>query len=123
MRGSNGDGKAGSKGQGGGKVAATTTVRARETGRDEGNGVTTTRYCGNGGGKFDSDSGGKSKGSTATTTGYRGNGGDGNKDNSKGNSGKNGERGGNNRGSASHLSLIFFFWLGSGHGQEVCFFA
>ena len=46
-------------------------------------------------------------GGVITTAGYHSNGGSGNKDNIKGNSGKNGERGGNNRGSASHLCLIF----------------
>jgi hypothetical protein len=52
---------------------------------------------------------GKSKGSAATTVGYHGNGSGGNKEDSKGNSGENGERGGNNEGGVSHLSLIFFF--------------
>ena len=46
-------------------------------------------------------------GGVITTAGYHSNGGSGNKDNIKGNSGKNGERGGNNRGSVSHLCLIF----------------
>ena len=90
----------------------TTAVRtiARETQRDEGNAVTTTGYCGNGGGEVDSDGGGESEGSAGTTVGYRGNGGGGNKDNSKGNSGKNREPGGNNGGGVSNLSLIFFFF-------------
>jgi hypothetical protein len=57
------------------------------------------------------------------TAGYHGNSGGGNKDDSKGNSGKNGERGGNNECSVSHLSLIFFFLLGSGQGHKVRFFA
>ena len=102
----------------------TTAVRtiARETQRDEGNAVTTTGYCGNGGGEVDSDGGGESEGSAGTTVGYRGNGGGGNKDNSKGNSGKNQERGGNNGGGVSHLSLIFFFLVGpqedTGFGGE-----
>ena len=49
-------------------TTAVSTI-ARET-RDEGNVATTTGYCGNGGGKVDSDGGGKSKGSAATTAGY-----------------------------------------------------
>ena len=113
---------------GGNTVTTAVSTIARET-RDEGNVATTTGYCGNGGGKVDSDSGGKSKGSTATTAGYCGNGIGGNKDVSKGNSGKNGENGGNNRGGASlmrpcsHLSLFLFLWSGSGHGHKVRFFA
>ena len=88
----------------------TTAVRtiARETQQDEGNAATTPGYCGNGGSEVDSDGGGESKGSAGTTAGYCGNGGGGKEYNSKGNSGKNGERGGNNRGGVSHLSLIFF---------------
>ena len=90
----------------------TTAVRtiARETRQDEGNAATTTGYCGDGGCVVDSDGGGKSKGSAGMTAGYRCNGSGGNKDDSKGNSGKNGERGGNNGGGISHLSLIFFFF-------------
>ncbi len=103
----------------------TTAVRtiAREKRRDEGNAATTTGYCGDGGGEVDSDGGGESEGSTATTAGYCGNSSGGGDDNSKGNSGKNGECGGNNGGRVSHLSLIFFFLSGSGHGHEVHFFA
>ena len=54
----------------------------------------------------------RAKDSAATTEGYRGDGGGGNEDNSKGNCGKNRERGGNSKGSASHLCLIFFFFVG-----------
>ena len=93
----------------------TTAVRmiARETRQDKGNAAMTTGgYCGNSGGKANSDGGGESKGSVATTAGYRGNGGGGNKDDSKGNSGENGERSGNNGGSVSHLSLIIIFLVG-----------
>ncbi len=74
----------------------TTAVRmiTREMRQDEGNAATTTGgYCGNSGGKADSDGGGKSKGSAAMTTGYHGNGGGMDEDDSKGNSGKNEERG------------------------------
>ena len=55
-----------------------------------------------------SDGGGKSKGSAATTAGHHGNGDGSDKGDSKGNSGKNGDRGRNNGGGISHLSLIFF---------------
>jgi hypothetical protein len=106
--------------------AVTTAVRtiAREMRQDEGNAATTTGYCGDGGGEVDSDGGGKSEGSAATSAGYRSNGGGSNEDNDKGNSGKNGECGGNNRGGVSRLSLLFsFFWSGSGHGHNVRFFA
>ena len=101
----------------------TTAVRtiARETQQDEGNVATTTGYCSNGGGEVDSEGGGECKGSTATTAGYRGNDGGGNEDDSKGNSGKNGERDGNNGGGVSSLSYFLFFWSGSGHGHKVCF--
>ena len=105
----------------------TTAVRtiARETRRDEGNAATTMEYCGDGGGKVNSDGGGKSKGSAALTARYQGNGGGGDEDDSKGNSGENGERGCNNGGGVSHLSLVIFFvcWSGSGHGHKVHFFA
>ena len=62
----------------------------------------------------------RAKGSAATTAEYRGDGGGGDADNSKGNSGKNGERGSNRGGGASHLCLNFF-WGGSQHSHEVCF--
>ena len=94
----------------------------REMRQDEGNAATTTGgYCSNSGGKADSNSGGKRKGSATTTAGYRGNGGGSNKDDSKGNSGKNGEPG---MEAASFISLLFsIFLLGSGHGHKVRFFA
>ena len=80
-------------------------------------------YCGDGGGKVNSDGGGESKGSAGMTVGYHGSGGSGNEDNSKGNSDENGECGSNNGGSVSHLSLIFLFLVGlSGHGHKVVFF-
>ena len=85
----------------------TTAVRtiAREMQQEEGNVAKTTGYCGNGGGEVDSDGGGKREGSASTTAGFHDNGGGDNKDSSKGNSGKNGERGGNNGGDVSPLSL------------------
>ena len=46
----------------------------------------------------------RAKDSAATTVGYCGNGSGGNEDDSKSNSGENGERSGNSRGGASHLS-------------------
>ena len=73
-------------------ISAVRTI-ARETRQDKGNAATTMGYCGDGGGEVDSDGGGESKGSAATTAGYHSNGNGGNKDNSKGNSGKNGECG------------------------------
>ncbi len=85
---------------------------ARETRRDKGNTATTTGYCGDGSGEVDSDSGGKSKGRAGTTAGYRSNGDGGNKDDSKSNSGENGERDDNNGGGVSHLSLILIFFVG-----------
>ena len=89
-----------------------TAVRtiARRMRQDEGNAATTTGYCGNGGGEVDSDGGGESEGSVTTASGYRGNGGGGEEDDSKCNSGKNGEHGGNNGGGVSHLSLSFSFF-------------
>ena len=104
-------------------VTAAVRTIAREMRQDEGNAATTTRYCGNGGGKIDSDGGGESKGSAATTEGYCGNNGGGNEDNSKSNSGKNWERGGNNGGGVSHLSLIFFFLVGLTTRSQGLFFA
>ena len=47
----------------------------------------------------------RAKDSAAATVGYHGDGGGSNKDDSKGNSGKNGEHGGNSGGGASHLCL------------------
>ncbi len=46
----------------------------------------------------------RAKDSAVTTEGYCGDGSGGNEDDSKSNSGKNGERSGNSRGGASHLS-------------------
>ena len=60
------------------------------------------------------------KDSVVTSEGYPGNGGGGDEDNSKANSGKNGEHSG--RGGASHLCLIYFL-SGSGLGHKVCFFS
>ena len=100
-----------------------TAVRtiAREMRQDKGNVATTTGYCGNGGGKVDSDGGGKSKGSATTTVGYCGNGGGGKGDDSKGNSGKNGECGAATVKATTLISLLFFL-SGSGHGHKVRFF-
>ncbi len=58
-----------------------------------------------------------------STEGYCGNGRGGNEDNSKSNSGKNWERGGNNGGGVSHLSLIFFFLVGLTTRSQGLFFA
>ena len=103
--------------------AATTAVRmiARETQQDEGGTATTIGYHSNGGGEVESDGGGESKGSTATTMGYLGNGSDGDEDNSKGNSGKNRERGGNNSSSDSLLSLFFVFLVALTRWSHGCF--
>ena len=53
----------------------------------------------------------ESKGSAAMTAGYRGNDNGGNLNNSKGNSDENGERGSNNGGGISHLSLLSSLFL------------
>ena len=63
----------------------------------------------------------RATGGTEITAGYHDNGSGGNEDNSKGNSGKNGEHGGNNGGGASHLCLIFFFFVGLTTQSKVCF--
>ena len=99
-----------------------TAVRtiARETQQYKGNAATTMGYCGDCGGKVDTDGRGKSEGSAVTTAGYRGNDGGGNKENSKGNSDKNRECSSNNGGGVSHLSL---FLSGSGQKNKVCFCA
>ena len=107
---------------GGDAVMAAVRTIAREMRRDKGNTATTTGYCGDGGGKVDSDGGGKSKGSAATTAGYPGNSGGGNEDDSKGNSGENREHGGNNGGGISHPSLIFFFLVGLRTRSQGLFF-
>ena len=59
----------------------------------------------------------RAKDSATRTEGYRGNDGGGNKDDSKGNSGKNGEHSGNSRGRAS----LYFLFFGQAHDKVTRF--
>ena len=107
QRGSNNSSKIG-----GDAVMAAVRTIAREMRRDKGNTATTTGYCGDGGGKVDSDGGGKSKGSAATTAGYP-----------RATVARTGNTAATTE-EASLIPLLFsFFWSGSGHGHKVCFFA